>query len=231
MIQIRKSDDRGKSQLDWLKSAHTFSFAEYHDPHFMGLSDLRVINEDIVRPGMGFSRHPHRNMEIISYVIDGQLEHKDSMGNGSIIQPGEIQIMSAGTGVEHSEFNHSKTESLHFLQIWIIPNKQNLSPSYQQIKFQHSPNQLLLIGSQNRSNSAVMIHQDINLYVCFMQDHHTLHYSFNQGRIGWLQLIKGSITLNKERMNEGDGAAINEQNLGITSFDQAEFLFFDLRSN
>ncbi|WP_199741539.1 pirin family protein [Legionella septentrionalis] len=159
MIQIRKSDDRGISQMDWLNSLHTFSFAQYRDPKFMRFGDLRVINEDIVQPGMGFGRHPHRDMEIVSYVVEGQLEHKDSMGNGSIIKAGEIQIMTAGAGVEHSEFNHSNTDLLHFLQIWTIPEQLGLAPRYQQISIRPSQNKLVLIGSRDGSDTAVTIHQ------------------------------------------------------------------------
>ncbi|RUR09019.1 pirin family protein [Legionella septentrionalis] len=180
MIQIRKSDDRGISQMDWLKSLHTFSFAQYRDPKFMRFGDLRVINEDIVQPGMGFGRHPHRDMEIVSYVVEGQLEHKDSMGNGSIIKAGEIQIMTAGAGVEHSEFNHSNTDLLHFLQIWIIPAQLGLAPRYQQISIRPSQNKLVLIGSRDGSDTAVTIHQDIRLYACFLQDNHTLNHTLQQ---------------------------------------------------
>jgi redox-sensitive bicupin YhaK (pirin superfamily) len=228
MIQLRKSADRGKSQNNWLDSAHTFSFSDYHDPNFMGFGALRVINEDVVQPGMGFGQHAHRNMEIISYVIDGALAHKDSIGTGSVIQPGEIQSMTAGSGIEHSEFNESKKQPVHFLQIWIVPAQLNLKPAYQQIKIQKVMNEWVLIGSPEGGTAAITIHQDVRLYLAFMQSNHTLHYEFNAGRMGWLQLIKGSIRLNGNVMQAGDGAAILNEAVTVDCVNEAEFLFFDL---
>lgn len=228
MIQVRKSEARGKTQMGWLHSLHTFSFGEYYDPHFVNVGPLRVINEDRVKPGMGFGYHPHRDMEIISYVIEGQLAHKDSMGNGSIIKPGEIQIMSAGTGIEHSEFNHSQSQGLHFLQIWIIPHKSGLQPRYQQETIQQSDNAFILIGAQEASAGVVTIHQDVKLYVAFMLANHKLHYNFGAHRIGWLQLIKGNILVNGEPLAAGDGAAIDGASVTIDCTQPAEFLFFDL---
>ena len=168
MIYIRKGHERGKGQTNWLKSFHTFSFGEYYDPEFMGFGNLRVINEDTVQPGFGFGRHPHNNMEIITYVVSGVLEHKDSMGTGSVITPGEIQMMTAGTGIEHSEYNHSKSELLHLLQIWIIPEKKDLKPSYQQIKLHNVNNQFILIGANEEKDNIITIHQDVNLYAAFL---------------------------------------------------------------
>lgn len=232
MIYIRKSSDRGKSQTDWLTSYHTFSFADYYDPQFMGFNSLRVINEDTVQPGFGFGRHPHNNMEIISYVIEGALEHKDSMGTGSVIHPGEIQKMSAGTGVAHSEFNHSKAAPLHFLQIWIIPEKPNLMPSYQQIKIPKTNNQLILIGSKHEKESIIKIHQDVNLYAAYMTLAHEIDYSIDSGRAAWLQVVKGQILLNTHEMSAGDGAAIQEEKIKIRcNSKDAEFLLFDLAAN
>ncbi len=228
MIYIRKNTDRGKSQLNWLSSCYTFSFADYYDPQFMGFSSLRVINEDTVKPDFGFDRHPHNNMEIISYVIEGALEHKDSMGTGSVIRPGEIQKMSAGTGVEHSEFNHSKTDPLHFLQIWIIPEKQNVEPSYQQIKISQTDNQLILIGSNHDKDNVIKIHQDVSLYVAYMTPGHEIDYSLPSVHIAWLQLIKGEIQLNTHEMSAGDGAAIQDKNIKIACSKKAEFLLFVL---
>jgi quercetin 2,3-dioxygenase len=228
MISIRRSDQRGRSQLDWLNSYHTFSFAEYRDPEHMGFGHLRVINEDMVQPGMGFARHAHRDMDIISYVVEGELEHQDSMGNGSVIKPGDIQIMTAGTGIEHSEFNRSKSNLLHFLQIWIIPKKSHLKPSYQQKTIQPSDNELILIGCQDPKDTAVTIHQDACLYVSYMQENHSIHYSLDPERMGWLQLIKGHVLLNGADIKAGDGAAIQGESTTIDCLKKAELLFFDL---
>lgn len=232
MIILRKSADRGRGQHGWLDSFHTFSFANYLDPEFMGFGNLRVINQDTVQPGFGFVKHPHNNMEIISYVISGLLEHKDSMGTGSVIQAGEIQRMSAGTGVEHSEFNHSKTDPLHFLQIWIIPEKQGLQPGYEQKKIPQENNKLILIGSREKSDNAVTIHQDINLFVAYLIHGHSVQYAFAKKRAGWVQLIKGKIKVNNQSLSVGDGAAITaEDSIDIVCEEDAELLFFDLRAD
>ena len=229
MIYIRKSSERGIGQTDWLKSFHTFSFANYYDPNFMGFRSLRVINEDTVKPGYGFGKHPHNDMEIITYVIEGALEHKDSMGTGSIIKPGEIQRMSAGTHVEHSEFNHSKTESLHLLQIWIIPEKMGLPASYEQKTILKSENKLILIGSPQAGEGAVTIHQDAQLYVAYLTKEAAVDYEFKSGRGGWLQLVKGEISLNDKLMSAGDGAAITEvSEIHVKCEEDAELLLFDL---
>lgn len=231
MIYIRKSQERGLGRTQWLNSLHTFSFADYYDPQFMGFGNLRVINEDTVQPGFGFGKHPHNNMEIISYVVEGSLEHKDSMGTGSVITPGEIQIMSAGTGVEHSEFNHSKTDLLHFLQIWIIPEKSNLKPSYQQKKIQQTKNIWILIGSREQQDSAVKINQDVDLFAAFITPNNSLDYELQNNRMAWLQLIKGKITLNNQEILAGDGVAIENEKIHIKCLEDAELLFFDLGAN
>ncbi|STX52423.1 pirin-like protein [Legionella busanensis] len=232
MITIHKSHERGHSQLGWLNSYHTFSFGNYYDPKFMGFGHLRVINEDTVKPGYGFGKHPHHNMEIISYVISGTLEHKDSMGNGSLIKAGEIQKMSAGTGVEHSEYNPSATENLHFLQIWIIPEQQQLTPSYEQKMITQERNKLILIGSQTGTATAIKIQQDINLFAGYLTTNYSLKHTFINHRVGWLQLIKGKITLNNQLLSSGDGAAItNEDTITIACSEDAEFLLFDLTSS
>jgi quercetin 2,3-dioxygenase len=232
MIFIRKSHDRGNSRIDWLNSFHTFSFADHYDPKFMGFGHLRVINEDTVQPGNGFGRHPHRDMEIISYVIEGSLEHKDSIGTGSIIKPGEIQRMSAGTGVEHSEYNHSLIDELHFLQIWIIPEKKGLIPGYEQKAISKSNNKLILIGSRNESSGAITIHQNVELFVAYLTKNHSIQHDFKNGRQGWLQLIKGTIDLNGQQLSAGDGAAITSENkIQIQCLQDAELLLFDLEKN
>lgn len=229
MIIIRKGSDRGNSRIEWLNSFHTFSFADYYDQNFMGFCSLRVINEDTVQPGFGFGKHPHNNMEIISYVIEGSLEHKDSMGTGSVIKPGEIQRMSAGTGVEHSEFNHSKTELLHFLQIWIIPDKKQLQPSYEQKTIPQEKNKFLLIGSHNGGEHAITIHQDVKLFIAYLTQNNSIHHQFEKGRKGWLQVVKGKINLNKQSLSAGDGAAITgEDRIEIVCEQNAELLLFDL---
>lgn len=229
MIIVRKSHERGRSQIDWLDSYHTFSFADYYDPDFMGFASLRVINEDTVEPGQGFGTHPHHNMEIISYVIDGALEHKDSMGTGSVIKPGEIQRMSAGTGVRHSEFNHSNSQKVHFLQIWIIPERQSLPPGYEQKKIPQTKNSLVLIGSREGGEHSITIHQDVALYQAHLDTGVSVSYELKKGRKAWVQIIKGSINLNGHSMKAGDGAAIfDEKKINATSIESATFLLFDL---
>jgi redox-sensitive bicupin YhaK (pirin superfamily) len=229
MIQIRKSHDRGNSKVGWLNSYHTFSFSDYHDSRFMGFGNLRVINEDTVQAGYGFGKHPHSDMEIISYVIDGSLEHKDSMGTGSIIKPGDIQRMSAGTGVEHSEFNPSTTDPVHFLQIWIIPEKTGLRSGYEQKTISKTSNELILIGARDGCEGAVTIHQDVKFYAAYLTLKAVISYEFKPGRRGWLQLIKGSLDLNGELLSAGDGAAITDENaIAVQCLQDAEFLLFDL---
>lgn len=231
MIHIRKSQDRGRSQIGWLDSFHTFSFSSYQDPDYMGFGNLRVINEDTVQPSFGFSKHSHRDMEIISYVIGGTLEHKDSMGNGTAILPDEIQMMTAGTGIEHSEFNRSKSESLHFLQIWIIPEKNNLKPGYQQKTINKISNEFILLGSREGSDSAITIHQDVLLYNAYLTQDHIIEHKLNSNRMGWLQLVKGKVKLNGQDLSPGDGAAIRDEDITIQCIDEAELLFFDLAAS
>lgn len=228
MIEVRKGYSRGKSHNYWLNSFHTFSFGDYFEPEFMGFSSLRVINEDTVQPGEGFGRHPHKNMEIITYVIEGSLEHKDSMGTGTVIRPGEIQCMSAGTGIQHSEFNHSSTNIVHFLQIWIIPEKQNLKPQYQQESMPVRDNELLLIGAHEGDN-IIKINQDVKLYRGLFTFNHEMDYRFSNDRCGWLQLVKGELLLNNHQLVAGDGAAITTEEININSTRDAEFLLFDLK--
>jgi quercetin 2,3-dioxygenase len=232
MIKIRPSNERGKANLGWLDSKHTFSFSNYYDPNFMGFSTLRVINEDKISPSGGFNTHSHRDMEIITYVIEGQLKHQDSIGNGSIIYPGEVQRMTAGTGIAHSEFNASNTDLVHLLQIWILPNENNLTPSYEQKYFDPESKQgkLKLIGSENGRDESVTIHQDVNLYVANLNANETIKHSIDPHRNIWLQLVKGSLEINDQTLTSGDGAAINsEENLVIKAqTNQTEFLLFDL---
>lgn len=228
MIYLRKSQERGKTHTDWLDSYHTFSFANYFDPYYVNFGQLRVINEDTVSPGKGFPTHAHHDMEIISYVVDGVMEHRDSMGNGSLIKPGEIQRMTAGTGIRHSEFNSSKIP-LHLLQIWIQPNKNSLNPSYEQKKFNKIPNQLILIGAEHGNAESVSIHQDIKLYVAFLTKDFAMNYTAEKGRLTWIQLIHGIIEVNNQLLLEGDGVAINdERKINIVCKNNAELLLFDL---
>ncbi len=230
MIFIRKAYDRGLTHIDWLKSYHTFSFGGYYDPMHMGFGALRVINEDRVMPGMGFDTHQHRDMEIISYVISGALEHKDSLGTGSIIKPGEIQRMSAGSGVSHSEFNASKEHSVHFLQIWLTPEKVGLKPSYEQKALpKGKDNELLLIGSPHGGENVITIHQQTHLYIAFLSQQSQINYQFTVGHKGWLQMVRGEIKLNEQTLNAGDGAGIdNETGITMICTEDAEFLLFDL---
>jgi hypothetical protein len=231
MMILRRSDERGHADHGWLDSHHTFSFGDYHDPEFMGFRALRVINEDRVAPGAGFPTHPHRDMEIISYVLGGQIAHKDSMGTGSVIRPGEVQRMSAGTGVTHSEFNASKTEPLHFLQIWIIPERRGLSPSYEQKSYSEEERRgrLRLVASRDGRDGSVTVHQDVALYAGLLEPGQTVERPIAPGRHAWVQVARGEIELFGERLVAGDGAAVTEEAvIKITGRAPSEILVFDL---
>ncbi|MBA2709712.1 MAG: pirin family protein [Tatlockia sp.] len=230
MISVRNAHERGKTELPWLESYHSFSFSSYYDPKHPGFGPLLVINEDKVQPGQGFAPHSHNEMEIISYVISGTIEHKDSMGNGSHIKPGEIQRMSAGRGIQHSEFNPSDSELLHFLQIWIKPKEKQLAPSYEQKQIKKEKNRLILIGSPKGSDDSILIHQNAELFVGHFEKENAIDYSFSAGSRGWLQLIKGKITINKEEIKTGDGVSIfGENRIQIHCLEDAEFLLLILK--
>lgn len=231
MITVRKANERGHADHGWLDSYHTFSFANYHDPNHMGFRSLRVINEDRVTQGEGFGTHPHRDMEIISYVIEGELAHQDSMGTGSVIVPGELQRMTAGTGVTHSEYNHSKTHTTHFLQIWILPERAGLQPGYEQKAFPAAERQgkLRLVASRDARDGSLTIHQDINLYAFLLNPGEKIEHKLPSGRHAWLQLIRGSINLNGALLQAGDGAAMSQEaSLALSAKEPAEGLLFDL---
>lgn len=231
MKSIRRSEARGLGEHGWLSSRHTFSFSGYYDPEHMGFRSLRVINEDQVAPGRGFGTHPHRNMEIISYVLEGALEHADSMGTGSVIRPGDVQRMSAGTGVTHSEYNHSKTEPVHFLQIWIVPEEQGIKPSYEQKSFsdESKRDQLRLVASNDGRDGSVLVHQDVSVYASLVSSEKALSYQPKAGRHTWLHVAKGEITLNGELLRAGDAYATDEEEaLRLESDAQGEVLIFDL---
>jgi quercetin 2,3-dioxygenase len=231
MITFRDRMARGASRMGWLDSRHTFSFAQYRDPEHMGFRSLRVINEDRVVPGAGFPPHSHSDMEIISYVLEGTLEHKDSLGNGTRIRPGDVQRMSAGTGVTHSEFNPSTTEPVHFLQIWIIPNQMRLPPSYEQKAFpiEERRGQPRLVASPGAEDGAVTLHQDARLYLARLRSGEKVVHSVGRGRGVWLQVARGIIALNGTEMREGDGAAVeNEDRIECEAETEAEILLFDL---
>jgi redox-sensitive bicupin YhaK (pirin superfamily) len=231
MIKIRKSKDRGHANHGWLDTYHTFSFAQYFDEKFMGYRVLRVINEDRIEGGSGFPTHPHQNMEILTYIVDGALEHQDSMGTHSIIYPSEIQRMSAGKGIRHSEFNHLKDKETHLLQIWIEPDQRALTPSYEQKSFSNelATGELILLASKNGENGSISIHQDIKLYAC--KNHHSGNFEFKvtKNRCIWVQVVKGSININSQNLEHGDGAAIEDVENILFQWEQgAEFLVFDL---
>ena len=234
MVTVRHSEDRGVAQLDWLKSRHSFSFADYYDPDFMGFSDLRVINEDTIAPSRGFDTHGHRDMEIISYVLDGELEHRDTLGNHMTIGAGEVQRMSAGTGVMHSEYNASDEKAAHFFQIWVIPERQGIEPGYEQRLFAEDDKrgQLRLIVSPDGRDGSLRIHQDASLYASILSDGDSLTHTLADGRKAWVQVARGSVTVNGEPLGAGDGAAISETTaveIAATGTDDAEFVLFDLR--
>jgi redox-sensitive bicupin YhaK (pirin superfamily) len=232
MITLRPSSDRGQANLGWLDSRHTFSFGNYYDPMHMGFGTLRVINEDKVTPSQGFPTHGHRDMEIITYVLDGSLAHKDSIGNGSIMRPGDVQRMSAGTGIMHSEYNASDTDPVHLLQIWVLPAAQGIEPSYEQTYFapEEKLNQLRLVGSQEGRDGSVTIHQDLDLYATVLQPEASITHTLAANRQAWIQVAKGAIKLNGHDLTAGDGAAVSEA-IALTltgASEDAEVLLFDM---
>ncbi|HEX7153460.1 MAG TPA: pirin family protein [Thermoanaerobaculia bacterium] len=230
MITIRKANDRGHADHGWLNTYHTFSFADYHDPEFMGFRTLRVINEDRVKPGVGFGTHGHRDMEIVSYVLEGSLGHRDNMGNGSVIKPGDVQRMSAGTGVLHSEMNPSETEPVHFLQIWILPEQRNITPGYEQKYFapEEKNGQLRLVAARDGRDGAVTIHQDVEIYASLLDGDAAVTHEFRPGRYGWLQVTRGEAEVNGQKLVAGDGAAISNESSVTIRGNGAEVLLFDL---
>lgn len=231
MVKLRPAQERGVANYGWLKSRHTFSFAEYYDPRFMGYSALRVINDDRVDGGAGFPTHPHRNMEIVSYVLDGAMEHRDSMGFGSVIRPGDVQRMSAGTGVTHSEFNASDTEPLHFLQIWIMPDRNGLPPGYEQKHFNEAERrgQLRLIASPDGRDGSVTIHQDASLYSALLTEGEQASLTVDETRKVYAHVARGSVQLDGKPLHEGDGAYIEQQKaIELKGVKNGEVLVFDL---
>lgn len=230
MITVRPSNERGHASHGWLDSRHTFSFGDYYDPAHMGFGPLRVINEDRVAPGAGFHQHAHRDMEIVSYVLDGALAHKDSLGTGSIIRPGDVQRMSAGTGIQHSEFNASQQDPVHFLQIWILPERKGIAPGYEQKTFALDETKgLLLVASRDGRNGAVTVHQDVDLYAGRLAAGDVVKHVLRDQRVGWLQVARGEIALNGLNLGAGDGAAVEkETELFIQARAAAEVLLFDM---
>ncbi len=231
MMTLILSQDRGLAHHGWLKSFHTFSFADYYNPERMGFGPLRVINEDRIEAGTGFGTHPHRDMEIISYVIDGALEHKDSMGTETIIRPGDVQRMSAGTGIRHSEYNHSKTQQTHFLQIWVVPENMGIPPSYDQKSFETSfqTNALVLVGSKTGRDGSITINQDVDLYACKSNGEGSKLISDKSNRRIWVQNIKGQVTVNEQLCQSGDAVGFEKtESVSLKWSAGSEFLVFDL---
>ena len=231
MITVRPSIERGTFDHGWLVTRHTFSFADYQDPAHMSFRSLRVINEDVVRPGKGFGTHGHRDMEIVTYVLSGALEHKDSLGNGSTIRPGEVQRMSAGTGIRHSEFNASADADVHLLQIWLLPEREGIAPGYEQKSFPIAtgPDRLWLVASRAGRAGSVTIHQDVDLHAAIVSPGGKIAASLGAGRHGWVQVAKGALALNGVALQAGDGAALSDETaIDIRSAEGGEFLFFDL---
>ena len=231
MLAIRKAEDRGHANHGWLRSNHTFSFADYYDPRHMGFGPLRVINDDTVAGGGGFPPHPHRDMEIISYVIEGALQHQDNMGNGSVIRPGDVQRMSAGPGVVHSEYNASKTEPVHFLQIWIIPSENRLPSGYEQKTFseEEKRGKLRLVASSDGAEGSVRIQQDARVFATVLEAGQSVQHTVARDRKGWLHVVQGNVDLNGTALKAGDGVAIDgEEALVLGSTSQGEALLFDM---
>lgn len=232
MLDIRKAADRGVANHGWLNSRHTFSFANYYDPKQVGFSDLLVINDDRVAPAQGFGKHPHRDMEIFSYVLEGALEHKDTMGTGSVIEPGDVQLMSAGRGVAHSEFNHSPTAPVHFLQIWIVPNQAGIAPEYQQQRFtpEEKRGRLRLIISPDGQDASLRIHQDARVYAGLFDGDESATLTLAPNRYAYVHVARGSVTLNGVALGEGDGVRVRDETaLILSKGSDAEVLVFDLR--
>lgn len=231
MLKIRRAADRGSSKLSWLQSQHTFSFAGYYDPRHMGHGPLRVINDDRVAPGGGFATHPHQDMEIVSYVLSGALEHRDSMGNGSVIRPGDVQRMSAGTGVTHSEYNHSQQEAVHFLQIWFLPEQRGIQPGYEQKSFAEAEKRgrFRLVASRAGSDGSVSLNQDVNLYVGLFDGDESASFAVRKGRAVWLHVARGRIQVAGQSLAAGDGASVTAAgNLEFAAGQQAEVIVFDM---
>lgn len=231
MIKIRPAAARGLADHGWLNSRHSFSFADYYDAAHMGFRQLRVINEDKVAAGKGFGRHSHRDMEIVSYVLDGALGHKDSLGTGSVIRPGDVQRMSAGTGVAHSEMNADPDKPVHFLQIWLMPEKAGIAPGYEQKTFPEAEkkNRLRLVASRDARDGSVTIHSDVSLYASILEPEAKVTHALTSGRHAWVQVVRGAIELNGQALGAGDGASVSDEpNVEIVGVDRAEFLLFDL---
>ena len=231
MILLRPSDERGRTQLDWLDSRHTFSFGDYFDARWPGFRGLRVINDDRIGAGAGFGMHPHRDMEIVTYMLDGALEHKDSMGNGSVIRSGDVQAMSAGSGITHREYNSSKTEPVHLLQIWIMPRQRGVTPSYAQSSFRASqkPGQWILVASGDGRDSSLKIHHNADLFAIVLEPGQKLSFELRPRHHAWIQVARGSISLNGRDLQEGDGAGVSdEKDLEVAAREKAEVLMFDL---
>ncbi len=231
MIKVRPAVERGRTRTGWLDSSHTFSFGEYYDPRHMGFRDLRVINEDYVAPGTGFGTHSHRDMEIISVALSGGLAHRDSTGGSGVIRPGEVQVMTAGTGVSHSEMNASKSERVHFLQIWILPEREGLRPGYRQKSFadEERRGRLRLLASRGGDDGSLVIHQDVKLYDARLSEGQEVTHALGEGRHAWLQVVRGSVSVNGTALGAGDGAAISEETaLRVSAESESEFLLFDL---
>jgi quercetin 2,3-dioxygenase len=230
MLTISPAADRGHTKIDWLDSHHTFSFGEYHDPAHMGFRALRVINDDRVEAGRGFPTHGHADMEILSYVLEGALEHRDSIGTGSVIRPGDVQRMTAGSGVRHSEFNGSKTEPVHFLQIWILPDRRGHAPGYEQKTFPEAERhgKLRLVGSQDGRGGSVTLHQDVALYAGVLDEGQKAELAIAPGRHAWVHVARGAVTVNGKRLGEGDGAALSDERALALEGHGGEVLVFDL---
>ena len=231
MLEVRRSAERGTFDHGWLKTSHTFSFADYYDPRWVEYGALRVINDDRVAPGRGFGKHGHRDMEIITYILEGELEHRDSLGNGSVIRVGDVQRLSAGSGVTHSEFNPSSTAEVHFLQIWILPARAGLQPGYEQKAFPLKERQgaLRLVASTDGRDGSVTVHQDVNVYATLLDDHERVRYAIPRGRATWIHVAQGAAELNGSRLDAGDAAAFREDGIvEVVGREWADVLIFDL---
>ena len=231
MIRIRPANERGRTAIDWLDSWHSFSFGDYYDPTNLGFRSLRVINDDQVAPGAGFGMHPHRDMEIITYVVNGALEHRDSLGTGEVLRPGEVQRMTAGTGIRHSEFNPSPTEPVHLLQIWLLPERRGLTPGYEQKPFPEAQRRgrWRLVASRDGRDGSVTIHQDADVYATLLEPGESVRHELRPGRHAWVQVARGAVTLNGRPLRAGDGAAVSDEAaLTVAATEPAELLLFDM---